>query len=157
MKSGFSGIRRDACAILALAVVSIGLGIFARADREGKSAIDAMAIQHPTLTLAEFRALAESRRVPILDARTPDAYREGHVPGARSLPSANFDEAYAKLKSTLPADKESLLVVYCSDMWCGLGDELQQRLITRGFRHVGRFPDGWTAWVGAGLPSEKAP
>ena len=114
-------------------------------------------LQHPVLTLAEFRALAESRHVPILDARNQEAYREGHVPGALSLPAADFDEAYAKLKSSLPADKESLLVIYCADMWCGLGDELQQKLITRGYRHVGQFPDGWRAWEDAGLPSEKAP
>ena len=157
MKSGFTGIWQDACAVLVLILLSLGLGIFARAGREGQPATAATAIQHPTLTLAEFRALADSRRVPILDARNEEAYGEGHVPGALSLPPSNFDEAYARLKSKLPADKESLVVVYCSNIWCGLGDELQQKLITRGFRHVGQFPDGWTAWVGAGLPSEKAP
>jgi rhodanese-related sulfurtransferase len=157
MKSGFKGIRRDACAILALVVVSVGLGIFARAGRDGQSAIAATALQHPVLTLGEFRAFVESRRVPILDARTQEAYREGHVPGALCLPSADFEEAYARLQPSLPTDKESFLVVYCADMWCGLGDELQQKLITRGYRHVGQFPDGWTAWVAAGLPSEKAP
>lgn len=46
----------------------------------------------------------------LIDARPAASYLEGHMPGAVSLPYADFDKMQA---SVLPADKDTLLVFYC--------------------------------------------
>jgi 3-mercaptopyruvate sulfurtransferase SseA len=40
----------------------------------------------PRISLAEFRKLVEAGTVVVLDVRSPQAYREGHIPGAISVP-----------------------------------------------------------------------
>lgn len=40
----------------------------------------------PRISLAEFRKLVEAGTVIVLDVRSPQAYREGHIPGALSVP-----------------------------------------------------------------------
>lgn len=40
----------------------------------------------PRISLAEFRKLVEAGTVVVLDVRSPQAYREGHIPGAVSVP-----------------------------------------------------------------------
>jgi rhodanese-related sulfurtransferase len=146
---------QDLCGLLILVLVSIGLGVYARAGRDSPAG-NGSALTHPVFSLVEFRALAESRHIPILDARHRADYQRGHVPGALSLPVENFETEYPKLAPKLSTQGD-LIIVYCANMWCGLGDDLQKKLIDRGFQHVGRFPDGWEAWQRAGLPEEKAP
>jgi rhodanese-related sulfurtransferase len=147
---------QDLGGVLLLVLVSIGLGIYARAGRDSSSA-PGIALTHPVFSLVEFRVLAESRHIPILDARHREDYQRGHVPGALSLPVEDFETEYPKLEQRLGSGRGDLIIVYCANMWCGLGDELQKKLIDRGFQHVGRFPDGWEAWQHARLPEEKAP
>lgn len=40
----------------------------------------------PRISLPEFRKLVEAGTVIVLDVRSPQAYREGHIPGALSVP-----------------------------------------------------------------------
>lgn len=40
----------------------------------------------PRISLAEFRKLVEAGTVIVLDVRSLQAYREGHIPGALSVP-----------------------------------------------------------------------
>ncbi len=46
----------------------------------------------------------------LIDARPAPAYLEGHIPGAVSLPYADFDRMHS---SVLPEDKDKLLIFYC--------------------------------------------
>lgn len=46
----------------------------------------------------------------MVDARPPDAYHGGHIPGARLMPYPAFEKMYQKV---LPADKSELVVFYC--------------------------------------------
>lgn len=147
----------DLAGVLTLAVVAIGLGLFARSGRATPPPVDRSQLAHPVFSLAEFRAYVDSKRGLVLDARSAADYARGHVPGALSLSVADFDTRYEQLKAALTPEQERVVIVYCGDMWCGLGDDLQQKLINRGFRHVGTFPDGWAAWRDAHLPVETPP
>ena len=151
-----STIWRDLLGVTALALFSLGLGIWARKPCHEKPA-KIEGIPHPSLSLQEFQAHLDNPGAVVLDARNSAAYREGHIPGALSLPAAEFETAYEGLKPLLWPQREKIIVVYCSDVWCGQADMLQQKLINHGFLHVGRFPDGWAAWREAGLPVEKSP
>lgn len=158
MKIVRPSVWRDLLAVGALALFSLGLGLWARkscGERPAASSVEG--IPHPAFSLKEFQAYLTTPGAVVLDARDRAVYREGHVPGALSLPVAEFDAAYEELKPVLWPHREKIVVVYCSDMWCGQAEMLQQKLINLGFLHVGSFPDGWIAWREAGLPVEKAP
>ncbi len=48
-------------------------------------------------------------RVVIVDVRTYEEYREGHIPGAINIPS----ERIATERALLPKDKSTPLILYC--------------------------------------------
>jgi hypothetical protein len=52
----------------------------------------------------------EKGNYTLIDARPKGAYLGGHMPGAISLPFDNFEESCS---TTLPTDKDRLLVFYC--------------------------------------------
>ena len=57
------------------------------------------------------QGIAEWNATPgavLLDVRTPQEYREGHVPGSRNAPLQSLDGA-----GNLPAGKDTPLFVYC--------------------------------------------
>jgi rhodanese-related sulfurtransferase len=141
-------LRQPACAVLIL----FWLAIFVSGC---KSMPDAKySVAHPRLSLAQFQAYVESRKVPILDARDPQSYTAGHVPGAINFPPGDFANEYEALVKFLGPHQKNLVIVYCDDQWCGRADELQSKLIARGHRHVACFPGGWSAWREAKLPME---
>ena len=44
----------------------------------------------------------------LLDVRTPEEYRSGHIPGSRNIPLQNLEQADTVLK-----DKDAPLYLYC--------------------------------------------
>lgn len=44
----------------------------------------------------------------LLDVRTPQEYREGHIPGSKNVPLQTIDKVVAVAK-----DKDTVLYVYC--------------------------------------------
>jgi len=53
--------------------------------------------------------LAEGKKVMLIDARTADEYREGHIPGAENIQPDSI-KASAK---RLPKDKSTPIIFYC--------------------------------------------
>jgi rhodanese-related sulfurtransferase len=81
----------------------------------------------------------------VLDVRPEDEFRQGHVPGALSIPLAQLEKRLAEL----PADRE--IVAYCRGPWCVLSFEAVAALRQRGYR-ARRLEDGFPEWKVAGLP-----
>lgn len=53
--------------------------------------------------------LTGRQKVVLVDVRSADEYREGHIPGAILMPAERvFDE-----RSRLPKDKSTTLIFYC--------------------------------------------
>ena len=51
----------------------------------------------------------ENKDYVIVDVRTPDEYKEGHIPNAINIPNETINETvYNKLK-----DKNQLILIYC--------------------------------------------
>jgi rhodanese-related sulfurtransferase len=115
-------------------------------------------VQHPNanLSLAEFQAHVEARKDTILDARQPQDYRRGHVPGALNLSVYDFSIDYAQLAPILQSRTNDLVIVYCSSRWCDAAYELKTKLVAVGYKHVVMFPGGWSAWQDAMLPEERS-
>jgi phage shock protein E len=64
------------------------------------------------VTLAEFHRMAREPNTVILDARSADAYREGHIEGAINLPFTDFTDQslHAALR-----DPNVRILIYCNN------------------------------------------
>ena len=106
-------------------------------DRASLAAVD----------IAELRRLLKQGTVLLLDVRPALEYRQGHLPGARSIPVTELERRLAEL----PRDRE--VVAYCRGPYCVYADQAGQLLQRHGFR-VRRLTDGVPEWRAAGLPVE---
>ena len=53
--------------------------------------------------------MAGSKKVLLIDVRTPGEYEEGHIPGAVNIPADRIIAEAAKL----PKDRTTTLIFYC--------------------------------------------
>ena len=88
------------------------------------------------------------RAFVILDVRSADGYRAGHVPGAINIP---FEELPSRLKE-LPKAKE--IISYCWDVTCLLCTKASYILASKGFK-AREMIGGIASWRDAGFPVEK--
>ena len=98
------------------------------------------------------RKIFDSQTALFVDARPRESYKEGHIPGAVSLPVGRFD---AKIYSF--ANKHSPrqpIVTYCSGRTCEDSHNLARLLQEAGFVNVRVFRDGLSGWEAKGYPVE---
>ena len=81
----------------------------------------------------------------LLDVRSPELFREGHVPGAVSLPHRRLTD---RNLAEYPSD--TLFVVYCAGPHCNGADKAAVRLARLG-RPVKKMIGGITGWTGDGF------
>ncbi len=86
----------------------------------------------------------------LIDARSREAFAEGHLPGARSLPWGEFEQLSASLQAEVSF--KAPLIVYCSGYDCNDSFLLAERLLAAGYRQVRVFEGGFPEWRDAGLP-----
>jgi rhodanese-related sulfurtransferase len=84
----------------------------------------------------------------LLDARLPELFERGHIPGAVSLPLARFDESLAARLGQLRSAR--LLVVYCSGRQCGDSHQLALKLRAKGFSDLLLYRGGIEDWLEKG-------
>jgi rhodanese-related sulfurtransferase len=107
------------------------------------------------LTLEEVRVEHEFGSTLFLDARAPEEYEEGHIPGALSLPAYEFEEYFLDLMDVV--EEADSIVVYCAGGECADGIELAERLLEAGRTDIQLFEKGWRAWREAGDPVREGP
>lgn len=90
--------------------------------------------------------LAAGVPIVLVDARSPEAHRGGHLPGAINLPHRRIDETTTR---GLPRDQ--LVVVYCSSAACNASTKGALRLAALGFP-VKELLGGLEEWQRAGYP-----
>jgi len=61
------------------------------------------------ITFADFKKLHDAGQVVVLDVRSVEAYREGHIPGAISMPLATIGDRVGELKNV-----KQRIVAYCT-------------------------------------------
>lgn len=84
--------------------------------------------------------------VIVIDARKPDFYARGHVPGAHNLPHR---EITAESTAWLP--KDAVLVTYCDGIGCNASTKAAIKLTALGFR-VKEMIGGFDWWMRDGNP-----
>jgi rhodanese-related sulfurtransferase len=80
----------------------------------------------------------------LLDARAAAAYRLGHIPGAVSLPLAEFAKVFPRLAERLREAR--MLVAYCSGPDCNDSRDLALSLWERGLKNLLLYKGGMEDW-----------
>lgn len=105
--------------------------------------------------LEEMQKLWATHEALIVDARSEQAYRAGHIPSAVNLPRDDFDKKYQALLTILQSHRTQPLIVYCSGLRCPDSQIVAAELQRRGYLHVRLLSGGWNSWQSANLPEEK--
>lgn len=104
------------------------------------------------LDLAQALELFEGGMAVFVDARNPDEFAAGHIPGAFNLP---YDELEAHLDVLNYLTDDGLVVTYCDGSECESSLELADELSAMGFGQVRVFFGGWEQWLEAGYVAEE--
>lgn len=104
------------------------------------------------LDLSQALDFFEGGGAVFVDARMPDEFIAGHIPGAFNLPYDDL-ESHLDVLNYLPDD--SPVITYCDGSECALSLELADELTAMGFGQVRVFFGGWEQWIEAGHPAEE--
>jgi rhodanese-related sulfurtransferase len=74
-------------------------------------------------------ALGEGGHVIVVDARRPQAYARGHIPGAVNIPHRTMSKL-----TTDRLDRDALIVSYCDGIGCNASTKGALNLLKLGFR-----------------------
>jgi rhodanese-related sulfurtransferase len=108
-----------------------------------------------SLPLDQAQAMFESESALFIDARPPEEYGEGHIPGARNLPAYEFEEYFLDLMDLV--EEAATVVVYCGGVECSDSIQVAERLLEIGHSDIRVFENGWRAWSEAGGPVNEGP
>jgi rhodanese-related sulfurtransferase len=89
------------------------------------------------------------RKAAVLDLRPEDAFKAGHLPGAKHIPSSEIAAKIEKLK----LDRKNPLILVCET---GVSSRKAITEVQKlGFAEVGALDGGVQAWRAAALPLVK--
>ncbi len=80
----------------------------------------------------------------ILDARSPEDYTEGHIPGSHLLFFYNINEYYPKHEDLLKSS--SSLLIYCGNIECDDSEFLANELFNLGYAPILVYKGGLEDW-----------
>lgn len=108
----------------------------------------------PRLSVMGVKQRFDKKSCVILDARKPEEYQEGHIPGALNF-YGNEPEKFAPLVMPQIPDKTKEIITYCHGGDCDLSLQTAKALKEAGYTHVEIFTGGWPDWQKAGYPITK--
>jgi molybdopterin/thiamine biosynthesis adenylyltransferase/rhodanese-related sulfurtransferase len=92
------------------------------------------------------RLAGNGRSVALVDVREREEYREGHLPGALSLPRGFLE---MRVEEAIP-DRDTEIIAYCQG---GTRSLIAGKILTdMGYANVVSMSGGFGAWKGAGNP-----
>jgi rhodanese-related sulfurtransferase len=101
------------------------------------------------ISTKDVLAAATAKSAVIIDANGPDSYKAGHVPGALSFASIKDS-----LATSLPADKNTLIIAYCGNPKCGAYLKAAKAAQKLGYTNIKHMSAGIAGWNDAKLPTE---
>lgn len=106
-------------------------------------------MRHPERLEPISRAALQQRLaegdIVLLDVRPALEYRQGHIPGARSIPVDELERRLGEL------DPRREVVAYCRGPYCVFADEAVALLRAAGLR-ASRYAEGFPEWAAESLP-----
>jgi len=98
----------------------------------------------PKFSLAKTRRALGGGLAVVIDARPPEDFDAGHLPGAVNIPvDATTEEIDQQLEH---APRDGQVVVYCQSSGCPYAKLMAARLTALGFTKVAIFSGGWHEW-----------
>ena len=98
---------------------------------------------------ADLHRRMQAEPITAVDVNARQSWLNARVPGAMNLDPVGYDE------KSLPADKDSLLVFYCSNPLCRKAPNAARRAKQMGYRNVHVMSAGISGWLNAKLPTES--
>ncbi|MCY3825652.1 MAG: rhodanese-like domain-containing protein [Nitrospinae bacterium] len=95
-------------------------------------------------------AMEQGENVVVIDARSPEAYDEEHIPGAINIPHRQMNP-----ETTAHLDTEALVVTYCDGIGCNASTKGALNMTRLGFK-VKELMGGLDWWKRDGHPTECA-
>ena len=158
-------MKRSLLQALGIIIVSglIGIGVNAfRADGiplvehwQEKVLNEQLAGGLPAVSLKQAKEFFANGEALFVDARDPDFYELGHIPGAVNLPVSDFDSVFPKLKEQLL--EAPRVIVYCDGASCEMSVDLTEKLLLAGLPNVEIFTGGIQQWEATGQQMEEGP
>ena len=102
-----------------------------------------------TISPGDLHQLMQRERVTAIDVNSRQSWANAHVPGARHLDPVAYTD------HDLPADRESAIIFYCSNMFCRKAPNAARRAKGMGYRNVRVMSAGISGWLDAELPTES--
>lgn len=102
------------------------------------------------MQLPAVKKLFDANAAVIIDARTPEEYAEGHIPGSVNMPYDAVVTDPARLEAFDAQGKP--IIVYCGGGTCEVSMNLAFAMIQAGHSKLLVFMGGWPEWQGAGYP-----
>jgi len=99
------------------------------------------------------KEIYDTGKAVFVDARSYEAFIDGHIKDAVSIPTVQFIEFIDHFKTKYPANTP--VITYCSGRECNDSHELAQYLIGEGYANVKVFIDGYQLWERKGYPVEQ--
>jgi rhodanese-related sulfurtransferase len=95
--------------------------------------------------------MQQNEAITVIDVNSRQSWLTARVPGALSLDPLAYEE------KDLPAEKNSTLVFYCSNLFCRKAPNAARRAKDMGYRNVHVMSAGISGWLSASLPTESGP
>jgi rhodanese-related sulfurtransferase len=125
-------------ALSALALVAPVTPVWAT----GESGEDCCSTTIQQVSIAKVRAIAAGKQKGvIIDSRSAEQYKAGHIPRAISVPAASMTA------SRLPKDKATPVVFYCGAEQCPLSSTAAEKAVKWGYKNVAVYKGGWSGWT----------
>jgi rhodanese-related sulfurtransferase len=137
---GFNDMNKVAvCAAICLALTVAAFAADANKDNKAARRVD----------VQEFASLIGNTNAVLLDVRTAEEYKEGHIKDARNVDihSADFAAKIAEL------DKSRTYLVYCAAG--GRSAQACKKMSQMGFANLVDLASGFSGWKAAKKPFEK--
>lgn len=108
------------------------------------------AAEYPDISIADLKQAIADKKVTVIDVNGSDSYAAGHVPSA-----VDFAAQKDSIASTLPADKNALVVAYCGGPQCSAYKAAAKKATELGYTNVKHLSAGISGWKSAGEKLEK--
>lgn len=109
---------------------------------------------YPTISTNELESLMDKKTLfTLIDSRTKPEYAESHIIKAVNIPDKKLQESL----TLLPADKNTLLVIYCNGVKCGKSKRLAAQLESMGYTNIRIYLEGIPVWEERNLPLVVGP
>lgn len=113
---------------------------------------EAHALNVPQIDLLDARQSFDEGRAVFVDARPPELYAKGRIPGALNLPDKKFEAYFTDFHTLIPPEES--VVIYCDGQDCHASIEVAEQLKKKGYQNIRIFTGGWEQWTDSAFPVE---